>query len=62
MVTDYRKLNEMAISDEFPLPKQEDILKALEGSKWLSTPDTLAGFTQLEVEPKDQEKLAFQTH
>jgi len=62
MVIDYRKLNEMAISDEFPLPKQEDILQALEGSQWLSTLDALAGFTQLEVEPKDQEKLAFQTH
>jgi len=53
MVIDYRKLNEMAISDEFPLPKQEDILQALEGSQWLSTLDALAGFTQLEVEPKD---------
>ena len=39
MVIDYRKLNEIAISDEFPLPKQEDILQALEGSQWLSTLD-----------------------
>jgi nitrous oxide reductase accessory protein NosL len=62
MVIDYQKLNEMAISDEFPLPKQEDILQALEGSQWLCTLDALAGFTQLEVEPKDWEKLAFQTH
>ena len=35
MVIDYRKLNEITISDEFPLPKQEDILQALEGSQWL---------------------------
>ena len=62
MVVDYRKLNEIAISDEFPLPKQEDILQALEGSQWLSTLDTLAGFTQLEIEPKEREKLAFRTH
>ena len=33
MVVDYRKLNEIAISDEFPLPKQEDILQALVGSQ-----------------------------
>jgi hypothetical protein len=46
MVVDYRKLNKIAISDEFPLPKQEDILQALEGSQWLSTLDVLAGFTQ----------------
>ena len=59
MVVDYRKLNEIAILDEFPLPKQEDILQALEGSQWLSTLDALAGFTQLEIKPKEQEKLAF---
>jgi hypothetical protein len=53
MVVDYRKLNEIAIADEFPLPKQEDILQALVGSQWLSTLDALAGFTQLEVDPKE---------
>ena len=62
MVIDYQKLNEIAISDEFPLPKQEDILQALEGSQWLSTLDALAGFTQVEVEPKEREKLAFRMH
>src|SRR6202453_4088320 len=62
MVVNYRKLNEMAISDEFLLPKQEDILQALEGNQWLMTLDALAGFTQLEIGPKEQEKLAFRTH
>jgi len=62
MVVDYRKLNEVAIADEFPLPRQEDILQALVGSQWLSTLDALAGFTQLEVDPKEREKLAFRTH
>ena len=62
MVIDYWKLNEITISDEFPLPKQEDILRALEGSQWLSTLDALAGFTQVEVEPKGSVKLAFRTH
>ena len=62
MVIDYSKLNEIAISDEFSLPKPEDILQALKGSQWLSTLDALAGFTQVEVEHKEREKLAFQTH
>src|ERR1700729_3335214 len=61
-MVDYWKLNEIAISDEFLLPKQEDILQALEGSQWLSTLDALAEFTQLEIEPKEGEKLAFRTH
>src|ERR1700683_3612448 len=62
MVVDYWKLNKVAISDEFPLPKQEDILQALVRSQWLSTLDALARFTQLEVDPKEREKLAFRTH
>jgi hypothetical protein len=62
MVIDYRRLNDLVIPDEFPLPKQEDILQALEGSQWLSTLDALAGFTQLEMAVKDKEKTAFRTH
>ena len=41
---------------------QEDIFQALEGSQWLSTLDVLAGFTQVDVEPKEREKLAFWTN
>ena len=37
-----RELNEIAISHEFLLPKQEDIFQALKGSQWLSTLDDLA--------------------
>jgi len=62
MVINYWKLNEVAISDEFPLPKQEDILQALSSSQWLSALDTLAGFTQMEIEKMECKKLAFQTH
>ena len=62
MVVDYRKSNEVVISDKIPLPKQEDILQALVGWQWLSMLDELAGFTQLEVDPKEREKLAFRTH
>jgi hypothetical protein len=62
MVVDYRRLKEIAIANKFPLPKQEDILQVLVGCQWLSTLDALAGFTQLEIDPKEREKLAFQTH
>jgi hypothetical protein len=62
MVIDLRKLNEMVIPDEFPLPRQEDVLQTLEGSQWLTTLDALAGFTQLTMHPDSAEKLAFRTH
>jgi hypothetical protein len=62
MVIDYRKLNEITIPDEFPLPRQEEILQALTGSQWLSTLDALAGFTQITIAKEDREKTAFRTH
>lgn len=62
MVIDLRKFNENVIPDEFPLPKQDDILQALTGAQWLSTLDALAGFTQLTLTDSASEKLAFRTH
>lgn len=62
MVVDFRKLNESVIKDEFPLPRQDEILQTLTGSQWLSTLDALAGFTQLEIHEDDKERLAFRTH
>ncbi|QRV78981.1 Retrovirus-related Pol polyprotein from transposon [Ceratobasidium sp. AG-Ba] len=59
---DYRKLNERAIPDQFPLPKQTDILHALEGAQFLSTLDALAGFTQLTIKEEDRLKTAFRCH
>ncbi|OJT11428.1 Retrovirus-related Pol polyprotein from transposon 297 [Trametes pubescens] len=62
MVVDYRKLNELTIPDEFPLPRQEDIMHALSGAQWLSTMDALAGFTQTVIVEEDRAKTAFRTH
>jgi hypothetical protein len=62
MVIDYRKLNDCVIPDEFPLPKQDDILQALTGAQWLSTFDALAGFTQLEMANDSKEVTAFRCH
>ncbi|QRV93047.1 Retrovirus-related Pol polyprotein from transposon [Ceratobasidium sp. AG-Ba] len=59
---DYRKLNKCAIPDEFPLPKQTDILDTLEGAQWLTTLDALAGFTQLRIKESDRPKTAFRCH
>jgi hypothetical protein len=62
MVIDYRKLNDRVIPDEFPLPRQDDILQALNGSQYLSTLDALAGFTQLEMDEESREPTAFRCH
>ncbi len=62
MVIDYRKLNSLVIPDEFPLPKQDDMMQALSGAQWLTTLDALSGFTQLIVHENSREKLAFRCH
>jgi hypothetical protein len=59
---DYRKLNEVTVPDEYPIPRQSDILQTLIGSQYLSTFDALSGFTQLEIEEKDRPLTAFRTH
>ncbi|KAJ3524491.1 hypothetical protein NM688_g8550 [Phlebia brevispora] len=59
---DYRKLNAHTIPDEFPIPRQSEILSALSGSQVLSSLDALSGFTQIEIASEDVEKTAFRTH
>lgn len=59
---DYRQLNATTIPDEFPLPRQSEILASLSGAQVLSSLDALSGFTQLEMDPEHKEKTAFRTH
>ncbi|KAL5464015.1 hypothetical protein EMCRGX_G032972, partial [Ephydatia muelleri] len=56
---DYRKLNSVTRKDAYPLPRVDDTLEALSGSKWFSTLDLLCGYWQVEVEEKDRHKTAF---
>ena len=59
---DYRKLNEVTVKDAYPLPKIEDCLDALSGSKWFSTMDLQSGFWQVPLATEeDRQKTAFIT-
>ncbi|KAF7365342.1 Retrovirus-related Pol polyprotein from transposon opus [Mycena venus] len=59
---DYRKLNAVTVADEFPIPRQSEILSSLSGAQVLSSLDALSGFNQLDMAPEDVEKTAFRTH
>ena len=59
---DNRKLNAVTTPDEFPIPRQSEILSSLSGAQVLSSLDALSGFTQLEMHEDDVEKTAFRTH
>ena len=58
---DYRKVNEITRKDSYPLPRIDDSLDALNGSKWFSTLDLSSGYWQVEMHPSDAEKTAFVT-
>ena len=58
---DYRKLNAVTHKDAYILPRIDDTLQALSGSRWFSTIDLLSGYWQVGVAEKDKEKTAFIT-
>jgi hypothetical protein len=58
---DYRKLNAITTRDVYPLPRIEDALSRLEGSRYFSIMDMQSGYWQVEVRPEDREKTAFIT-
>jgi len=58
---DYRKLNSIAIADNYPFPRLDDIIDKLHDCEYFSTLDISSGFWHIKVEPKDVHKTAFVT-
>eukprot|EP00731_Ephydatia_muelleri_P020755 Em0013g482a len=58
---DYRKVNTVTRKDAYPLPRVDDTLDTLAGSKLFSTLDLATGYWQVEVADEDKEKTAFST-
>ena len=58
---DYRSLNNVTKSDNFPLPRIDDLLDELGKAKFFSTLDLASGFWQIHVHDGSQEKTAFST-
>ena len=58
---DYRKLNAVTLQDAYPLPRIDESLDALAGSKYFSTLDLTSGYWQVLLDADGQEKSAFTT-
>ena len=57
---DNRKLNQRTIKDAQAIPRVDDNLHLLAGSKYFSTLDLKSGYWQVELKEKDKAKTAFQ--
>ena len=58
---DYRQLNSITKTDNFRLPRIDDLLDQLGKSKYFSSIDLASGFWQIQMHPSSQEKTAFVT-
>ena len=58
-VTDFRRLNDATIPDRFPLARQDDIFRELQGMHYYTTVDLKQGFWQIEILPEHRSFTAF---
>ncbi|GFT18932.1 hypothetical protein TNCV_4725761 [Trichonephila clavipes] len=56
---DYRKLNEVTVSDTYPLPRMDDLLQEAKHTAYISTIDLKSGYHQVNVNPADRDKTTF---
>jgi hypothetical protein len=59
---DHRHLNAITRKCEYPVPIIEELLDELQSASWFSTLDLCSGFHQIQMDPTDTFKTAFQTH
>ena len=59
---DFWRLNSVTRKDSYPLPRIDDALDALNGTKFFSSMDLMSGFWQVEMESESREHTAFVTY
>ena len=61
LVCDYRKLNSVTVSDQYPLPDINELVNELSESRIFSTTDLFSGFHQIRTTDSARSKLAVAT-
>lgn len=58
---DFRKVNEVAVFDAFPVSQREEMIEKIGQAKYISTLDLMKGYWQIPMNTVDKEKTAFGT-
>ena len=58
---DYRMLNKRSVRNMFPMPRTDELLDRIQGSKIFSKLDLRSAYSQVRVHPEDIDKTAFTT-
>ena len=58
---DYRRLNELTIKVAYPMPKIDECIDRMAGSRVFTKMDLRSGFHQIQVVPEHRDRTAFQT-
>ena len=61
MCTDFRKVNQLTISDSYPLPRIDDIIDEIGNATFVTKLDLLRGYYQVRLSPRAQKISAFIT-
>ncbi|GFX76944.1 retrovirus-related Pol polyprotein from transposon 17.6 [Trichonephila clavipes] len=61
LVLDFRKLNEITVTQDFVIPTLDDILHEISGSNYFSASDMKSAFNQIPLHFADRHKTAFST-